>query len=113
MVVAFASLYAGGCSKPARPPAESPGNRESPPEENATPRALTEKELMAKLSEFKDRMCACKDVKCAETVELDVSTWNREQTQKGPPNLSEDDQHRAMELQMERSGCARDLRFAP
>jgi hypothetical protein len=35
-------------------------------------------EAMAKMSEFKDKMCACKDKKCADDVQAAMSTWSAE-----------------------------------
>jgi len=55
---------------------------------------------MAKFSEFKDMMCACKTADCAKKVSDEMTTWSQEEASKGgaPAKMSEDDIKKATEL---------------
>ena len=46
---------------------------------------------MAKMHEFKDAMCACKDATCAQHVSDDMTTWARDAAQKNTatPRMSD------------------------
>ena len=56
-------------------------------------------EAMAKMTEFKDKMCKCAehDTACAQTVSDEMKKWGEEQgkNQKEPPKMSEEDQKKA------------------
>jgi hypothetical protein len=55
---------------------------------------------MAKMTEFKDKMCACKDMACATKVTEEMTAWGQEQskTQKEPPKMSEADTKKFAEV---------------
>lgn len=54
---------------------------------------------LAKMGEFKDEMCKCKDAKCAQDVSAKMTAWTQEQA-KGdhPTKLSEADTAKAQEI---------------
>src|SRR5262245_23921966 len=64
-------------------------------------------EAMAKMSEFKDEMCKCKDAKCAQDVSDKMTKWSQEQSknQKEPPKMSEEDQKKAAAIGEEMGKC--------
>src|SRR4029078_1684440 len=64
-------------------------------------------EAMAKMSEFKDEMCKCKDAKCAQDVSDTMTKWSQEmsKTQKEPPKMNEADQKKAAALGEEMGKC--------
>ena len=64
-------------------------------------------EAMAKMSEFKDEMCKCKDAKCAQDVSDKMTKWSQEQSakQKEPPKLSDADQKKAATIGEEMGKC--------
>ena len=64
-------------------------------------------EAMAKMSEFKDEMCKCKDAKCAQDVSDKMTKWSQEQskTQKEPPKMSEEDTKKAAAIGEEMGKC--------
>ena len=62
---------------------------------------------MAKMTEFKDEMCKCKDAKCAQDVSEKMTKWSQEQAknQKEPPKMSEADTKKAAALGEELGKC--------
>ena len=64
-------------------------------------------EAMAKMTEFKDEMCKCKDAKCAQDVSDKMTKWSQEQskTQKEPPKMSDDEQKKAAAIGEEMGKC--------
>ena len=62
---------------------------------------------MAKMTEFKDKMCACKDADCAKKVNDEMNTWSQEQAknQKEPVKLSDADQKKATEIGTQMAEC--------
>jgi hypothetical protein len=46
---------------------------------------------MAKMAEFRDQMCACKDMACAQKVSDGMTTWAQEEAKEStePPKMSE------------------------
>ena len=62
---------------------------------------------MAKMTEFKDEMCKCKDAKCAQDVSDKMTKWGQEQskTQKDPPKMNEADQKKAAAIGEEMGKC--------
>ena len=62
---------------------------------------------MAKMTEFKDEMCKCKDAKCAQDVSDKMTKWSQEQSknQKEPPKMSEADTKKAAELGEQLGKC--------
>ncbi len=57
-------------------------------------------EAIAKMTDFKDRMCACKDAACAKAVNEEMTKWAQEEAKKtnGPVSLSEADQKKSSEI---------------
>src|SRR5262245_52319154 len=64
-------------------------------------------EAMAKMTEFKDEMCKCKDAKCAQDVSDKMTKWSQEQSKnaKEPPKMSEEDQKKAAAIGEEMGKC--------
>ena len=64
-------------------------------------------EAMAKMSEFKDEMCKCKDAKCAQDVSDKMTKWGQEQSknQKEPPKMNEADTKKAQEIGTRMGEC--------
>ena len=64
-------------------------------------------EAMAKMTEFKDEMCKCKDMKCATDVTEKMTKWGQEQSkgQKEPPKMSEADTAKFAKVGEEMSKC--------
>ncbi len=64
-------------------------------------------EAMAKMTEFKDEMCKCKDAKCAQDVSDRMTKWSQEQSknQKEPPKMSEEDTKKAAAIGEEMGKC--------
>ena len=62
---------------------------------------------MAKMTEFKDEMCKCKDAKCAQEVSDKMTKWSQEQSknQKEPPKMSEEDTKKAAAIGEEMGKC--------
>jgi hypothetical protein len=62
---------------------------------------------MAKMGEFKDQMCACKDSDCAKRVSDDMTVWSQKMAaeQKNPPKMTEADMKRATELGTRMGEC--------
>jgi hypothetical protein len=64
-------------------------------------------EVVTKMTEFKDKMCACKDAACAKTVNDEMTKWNQEQQTKNKDGvkLSEADQKTATEIGTAMGDC--------
>jgi hypothetical protein len=63
-------------------------------------------EAMAKMAEFKDAMCKCKDAKCAQDVSDKMTQWTQAQSNgKEPPKLSDADQKKAAQLGEDMGKC--------
>ncbi|HEY5923749.1 MAG TPA: hypothetical protein VIV11_18835 [Kofleriaceae bacterium] len=75
----------GGCMQAAMEASRDPAER-----------AETER-AMAKMTEFKDQMCACKDSKCAIRVSDDMTRWsqNEAKNSKTPARMTEGDTKKA------------------
>lgn len=76
LVCAVLVLVACGGKEPA--PATPPTNVVATPDAGAPPDATldTIQATLAKVTEFKNLMCACKDRACAESVAKDLDTWS-------------------------------------
>jgi len=48
-------------------------------------------DVVAKMSEFKDRVCACKDKACTDAVQADLVAWSQEQAKNPPKPVTVDD----------------------
>lgn len=64
-------------------------------------------DAMAKMTEFKDRMCACKDPECAKKVNQDMTAWSQTQggVQKEPANMSDADKKKATDIGTQMGEC--------
>ena len=64
-------------------------------------------DAMAKMSEFADEMCKCKDAKCAQDVSDKMTKWGQEQAknQKEPPKMNEADTKKAQEIGTKMGEC--------
>jgi hypothetical protein len=62
---------------------------------------------MAKMTEFKDEMCKCKDATCAQEVSDKMTKWGQEQSknQTQPPKMSDADQKKAAAIGEEMGKC--------
>ena len=62
---------------------------------------------MAKMQEFADEMCKCKDAKCAQDVSDKMTKWSQEQSknQKEPPKMNEADTAKAQEIGKKMGEC--------
>ena len=67
-------------------------------------------EAMAKMSEFKDKMCACKDAKCAQGVQEEMTKWSQDMAKnagdKKPEAMSEEDTKKYSEATTQMAECA-------
>jgi hypothetical protein len=64
-------------------------------------------EAMAKMTEFKDKMCACADTACAQKVSDDMTKWSTEQAKnmKEPPKMSEEDTKKMTQIGEDLGKC--------
>jgi hypothetical protein len=66
-------------------------------------------EAMAKMTEFKDKMCACKDAKCAQGVQEEMTKWSQDMAKnagdKKPEPMSEEDQKKYSEATTALADC--------
>jgi len=72
-------------------------------------------EAMAKMSEFKDEMCKCKEAKCAQDVSDKMTKWSQDQAgkQKEPAKMSDADQKKAQSIGEEMGKCMQTAMGAP
>jgi hypothetical protein len=64
-------------------------------------------EAMAKMQEFSDKMCACKEAKCAQDVSDEMTKWAQEMAkeEEEPPKMSEEDMKKATEIGQRMGEC--------
>ena len=65
-------------------------------------------ESIAKLTEFRDRMCGCKDRACTEKVTEDLTRWGQEQAKASGDKIvkmSDDDMKKSAAISGEMSTC--------
>lgn len=64
-------------------------------------------EAIQKMQEFTDKMCACKDAKCAQDVSDEMTKWAQEMAkeQQDPPKMSEDEMKKATEIGTRMGEC--------
>src|SRR4029079_12222914 len=60
-------------------------------------------EASAKMTEFRDRMCACKDKACADKVNDDLTKWTQEQAKEA--KATEEDNKKMMQMSEEMRKC--------
>src|SRR5262245_41660376 len=62
---------------------------------------------LAKMTEFKDEMCKCKDAACAQGVQDKMNKWSAEQqkTQKEPVKMNDADQKKFTDIGEEMAKC--------
>ena len=63
--------------------------------------------MIIKFREFTDKMCACKDAKCAQEVSDQMTKWGQEQAkeQTEPPKMTEEQTKQATELGEQMGNC--------
>jgi hypothetical protein len=72
------------------------------------PNKKTAGDGIAKMTEFKDRMCACKDRACTERVTEEMTRWGQEQAKVGAAKdvtMSEEDRRKSVALSEEMGKC--------
>lgn len=62
-------------------------------------------EAMAKMTEFKDEMCKCKDARCAQDVSARMTAWTQEQAKGQPARMSDADIKKAQQIGEELGTC--------
>jgi hypothetical protein len=70
--------------------------------------ALEGEAAMAKMSEYKDKMCACKsgDKACAEAVQKDMQSYAAAHTDMATMKMSDEDMKKATNIGMELAKCS-------
>ncbi|HSD87621.1 MAG TPA: hypothetical protein VLB44_08900 [Kofleriaceae bacterium] len=66
----------------------------------SSPLSTSGRAAMKKFHEFADKMCACKDMKCAQEVSDEMTRWSQEmaQMQEEPPTMTEEETKEAQAL---------------
>ena len=103
----------GGQSESAKPIANE---IKKPPPDAAVDAAPTGLEaVFAKMTSFKDRMCACKDKACADAISEDMNKWGAEMTKDPTMNLkvTEADAKRMATITEEFSKCMTNVMMPP
>src|SRR5256885_362165 len=62
-------------------------------------------EAIAKMTELKDRMCACKDKACVDQVSSDMARWSSGHRGGEADKLSDEDQKKLTDLSGELTRC--------
>jgi hypothetical protein len=62
-------------------------------------------EAVAKMTELKDKMCACKDKACTDQVTAEMTKWGSERKGAEASNVSEDDQKKLVAATEELTRC--------
>jgi hypothetical protein len=60
---------------------------------------------IARLSAFKEQMCACRDTACAKQVSAEMAVWGRDQATDKPAALGAEEQTKASELGTQLGEC--------
>jgi hypothetical protein len=70
---------------------------------------------LAKMEEFKDKLCACKDAACTQHVSDEMSKWAQDaaKDQTEPPHMTEEDTKRATAIGEEMGTCMQAAMSAP
>jgi hypothetical protein len=68
-------------------------------------------DVVAKMTEFKERMCACKDKACADKVNEDLMKWSQEQAKGGDKEAkgTDDENKRIVAISEDMSKCQQKL----
>lgn len=71
------------------------------------PSGASTREAIAKMTELKDKMCACQDAACAQRVSDEMTQWGQQMVrdQRDPPKMSEDDIKKASEIGEQMGRC--------
>ncbi|HTL34445.1 MAG TPA: hypothetical protein VL326_15060, partial [Kofleriaceae bacterium] len=69
--------------------------------------SVSTQEALKKMGELADKMCACKDAKCAQDVSDEMTKWGQEMSKemKDPPKMSEADTEKAQAIGMRMGEC--------
>jgi hypothetical protein len=118
MLLALMILAAcGGSQPPAQQPSASAAPAPAPPASEAPPPAAKaeaapapalEGTLLAKVTEFRDQICACKDKPCTEHVLQAMTQWSQEMVKANPegPKLSEEGIKKITAISEDLTKCA-------
>jgi hypothetical protein len=73
----------------------------------AIPSSFDASDAMAKMNEFADKMCACKDTHCAQGVSDEMTKWAQDmaKNEQEPPKMSDEDQKKAVEIGTRMGDC--------
>jgi len=69
-------------------------------------------DFIAKNVQFKERLCACKDLACGEAVNRELTTWSEAYMKDLPPDstMSKGDDRKMQELETAMRACMQTLR---
>jgi hypothetical protein len=72
-------------------------------------------DAMAKMGEFKDKMCVCKDKPCADKVVEDMTKWSQEMADSADPDtkVGDDDIKKMRDVTEQFTKCATKLMTGP
>ena len=67
----------------------------------------TNGEDLARLEDFKNKMCACRDTRCGQAVSDELTAWvqARQARYEDPPTMSEEDTRKTAEIGAETRKC--------
>ncbi len=68
---------------------------------------------VAKMGEFADQMCACKDAACAKKVSDDMTAWGQELMKNNPPKPTPEEQKQGEEKSKMLSDCMQKAMATP
>jgi hypothetical protein len=88
------------------PAASTAAPAPAPPPPPPPPRSKSD-EALAKMAEFKDEMCACKDSPCAQRVADHMTKWAQEQMSgtSEPPKMTDEQTQRATKIGEQLGEC--------
>jgi hypothetical protein len=94
----------GGSPQPA--PTSPPASNTAPVTATPPPDASVASVAIAKMGEFKDAMCACKDTSCAQRVSDNMVKWAQDQAGNSPPpKMTDDEMKRATTIAEQMGIC--------
>ncbi len=112
------AVLLSACWRSSPPPTEPVvENKPTPtPVHASAPRAMTDAEqAMDAMERFADRLCDCRDARCAQEVIDDMTQWSQEMTKRGsePPRMTEEDTKRAAEIGERAGRCMQNAMSVP
>lgn len=115
-VLIASGLLVGGCGGGNKPPAQEPGGATATADQvpsntqpEAAPAPSPTSPMIAKMREFADAVCACKDAACVQGVSDDMTKWSQEAAKSNtePKIMTEDDKKQAVEIGTRMTECMR------